>query len=187
MPFHSRYFLSGFKDFVAKEEHEARHLFHENAHEWVGLRLGGEKVEREIQFGGVSRVLIRGLETPENYFQVAVAGILGEAKGIKNQISPECEIDTEDRLARFAKLLFETVQHWPTDPNRDYFIDPDVPMTCPMASTEWGRLTVADLAAPIAFGMAEKRLSDAIVAVAKLFNDDALWGEFLAYNEEHQK
>jgi hypothetical protein len=49
------YSLKGFKQFVAEQERRARHLFHENAREWVALRLGAKKVSRTLSFGGTNR------------------------------------------------------------------------------------------------------------------------------------
>jgi len=186
MPFRDNYSLKGFKQFVAEQEHRARHLFHENAHEWIALRLGAKKVSRTIGFGGTSKVELEGIGSVENHYKVAVAGLLGEAKGIKSQLSPECLIDIERRMAGFAHVLFEVTKHWPSDPNSEFGIEPDVPMTCPMASTEWGGLSVADLARPIAHGLTEKGLHDGLIAVATSMNDPDTWANFLRYYEDNQ-
>lgn len=187
MPFQSRYLLRNFKQFLEDEERQLRHLFHENAHEWVGLSLGGEKVSRDIQFHGESKVVIQGLKSPENYIQVALAGMLGEAKGIKNEMDPDCKFDLGARFKAFAHELYETVRHWPSDPNSSYGIEPEVPMTCPRASTEWGGLSVADLARPIAFGLTEDRLYEGLFAVAQRMNTDEEWDEFLTYHNKNNK
>lgn len=186
MPFRDNYGLNGFKQFVSEQEHRARHLFHENAHEWVALRLGAKMVSRTIKFGGTSKVELQRIGSVENHYMVAVAGLLGEAEGIKNAVSPECLIDIERRMARFAHELFEVTKYWPSDPNSEFDIEPDVRMTCPMASTEWGGLSVADPARPIADGLTEKGLHDGVIAVAKWMNDSDTWAGFLRYCEDNQ-
>lgn len=115
MPFSGQYSLRGFKQFLQADEHRARHLFHENAHEWMALRLGATPDDRSINFGGQSRVTISGLGTKENHIQVAVVGMLGEAKGLKNDWNPDCKLDDGDRLESFGKLLYSIVRHWPSD------------------------------------------------------------------------
>jgi hypothetical protein len=187
MPFFSSYSLKGFKQFVHDQEHAARHLFHENAHEWMALRLGGKLEHRSINFGGESKVRIRGLKTWENHIQVAVVGMLGEAKGLKNQYDPDCELELSKRMEAFGKLLFKTVEHWPSDPTSTFGIEPDVPMSCPMPSTEWGGLSVADLASSIALGLTEDRLLFGIIEAGKRFNNGDEWADFNAYNDAHQK
>lgn len=187
MPFFSTYSLRGFKQFLEDQERRARHLYHENTHEWVGLKLGGKLEHRSINFGGQSKVIIRGLKSKENHIQVAVAGMLGEAKGLKNEWDAACKIDLGGRIDAFGKLLYETVRHWPSDPNSPYGIEPDVPMSCPMASTEWGGLSVADMASSIAFGLTEELLIYGLKEVGKLLNDDKAWEEFKAYNDARQK
>jgi hypothetical protein len=185
MPFYSTYALRGFKQFLQAQENEARHLFHENAHEWIALKRGGTLEKRSINFGGQSKVTIRGLKTKENHIQVAFAGMLGEAKGLKNDWNPGCKIDVGDRIEEFGKLLFKTIRHWPSDPDSNDGIDPDVPMECPMSSTEWGGLSVADLASSIALGLTEDLLLFGLTEVSRLFNNDKEWADFTAYNKAH--
>ena len=185
MPFRDNYRLRGFKQFVADQECRARHLYHENAHEWVALRLGAKKVSRTINFGGTSRVELQGIGAIERHYMVSVSGMLGEAKGIKNELSPECLIDTDGRMVGFAHQLFEVTKHWPSDPDSEFGIEPDVPMSCPMLSTEWGGLSVADLARPVAHGLTEKRLYDGLIAVANWMNDPDAWADFLRYCKDN--
>lgn len=187
MSFFSVYSHKGFKQFLEDQEKQARHLFHENAHEWLALRLGGELRYRSINSGAQSKVVIEGLKTKENHIQVAVVGMLGEAKGLKNDWNPDCKIDEENRLEAFGGLLYRIVQHWPSDPESDYGIEPDVPMACPMASTEWGGLSVADMASSIARGLSEQLLIFGLKRVARVLNDEESWADFLAYNEAHHK
>ena len=113
--------------------------------------------------------------------------MLGEAKGLKKESDVACKIDLGGRMEAFGKLLYETVRHWPSDPNSSYGIEPEVPMSCPMASTEWGGLSVADMASSIAVGLTEELLIFGLKEVGKLLNDDKACEDFKAYNAAHQK
>ncbi len=187
MDFDETYQLLGFKAYVLLDEEESeRNLLHECGHDWIGTMLGAESrgITLASRGAGVSVSSLRRIASLEHYYQIGVAGMLAEAKGIQHCASEGCILDI-DRMKQLANALFEYLKA--KDPRKDEPLYPDVPMSCRFPSTMWAELSVSDLRVPIERTLNETLLLDALVITSRTFNDEAHWQDFLRHVEQERE
>jgi hypothetical protein len=169
------------RDFLHAEEELERHLLHQVGHVWLAESFGATLTALKFDHGGTSKVTLNGRLTSEQQYQVAVAGMLAEAKGIVAGSRREPQLDV-DRMAILAQRILAEVSARPSGPGPCFLVE--IPLTTRIPSRETAGCSVGDFNELCQQGLEQTQLLRSLRHVAAIFNVPKQWAEYLSLVEE---
>lgn len=161
-----------FKHFLNADERRLRTVFHEAGHDFIARSRNATVTEVEINSSGESWVNVDNVGGLANGCDIAVAGLLAEARGVA--LSPigglKNHLNTE-RMADLADAILESL-HTPPADGRFRVLVPFLPGG---RSAEEAEATVADFGYATERKMQKSDLISSLTRVANDLNDDDKW------------
>jgi hypothetical protein len=161
-----------FKHFLNADERRLRTVFHEAGHDFIARSRNATVTEVEINSSGESWVNVADVGGLANSCDIAVAGLLAEARGVA--LSPigtlKSRLNTE-RMADLADAILQSLHAPPAD-GRFRVLVPFLPGG---RSAEEAEASVADFAYATEQKMQRADLVSSLTRVANDLNDDGNW------------
>jgi hypothetical protein len=171
------------EDNYTAEEKRLRHVFHQAGHEWIAMQFRVGPITANLNFDGQSSTRIEGIRNIKESYQIGVAGMLAEAKGIYDCDYDNAPIDYE-RIRSMCSYIMDVFYN--KSPSEEFAHTIYVPLSfqrfarSPLGQfeSEHAQLSVSDLAEPIREGLNEEQLFKALLKVSDILNDGNNWVEF---------